>query len=69
MGVRVTGARPIGQMVNDLAPRQTQLSGTCPDNVACGLPVFCTRLCWRLEGELIQAELRANLAELAKTQP
>jgi hypothetical protein len=50
----LTAARQPGQMDTGQQPRR--LNGHCPDLTRCALlPFACSELCWRMEGDLIEA--------------
>jgi hypothetical protein len=59
----VTDAHQPGHMVT--GQKHNRLNGHCPDLARCSLlPLACSLLCWRMEGDLIEAA-RAKGAKTA----
>lgn len=54
-------AARIGEMTSPIALGRHKLSGICPDNHACTLPVHFSQLCSRLQSAEITAEMQAHV--------
>jgi hypothetical protein len=63
----MTDAHQPGHMVTGL--KHNRLNGHCPDLARCSLlPLACSLLCWRMEGDLIEAARLAG-AKTAGVDP